>query len=294
VVYTHNPVSSFLVRYACRKIKSTKVIYMAHGFHFVNDDDSIKKPYLIAEKIAGAWTDSLIVMNTTDLEMAKTHDLIEPNRLSYVPGVGIDLSQYDSERFSESDRESYRSQWGVGEDEILFVSVAALHPRKGHINLLKAISNLSQENWRLLLVGEGALLGECRKCCVEFGIADKVHFLGFRKDVDKIIWASDIAVLASVREGLPRFVMEALAMQKKIVGTNIRGTRDLVGDSDGYVCESGDIGDLTRVLELAYADLKSGDQSRMQSHADKTLAELEIGSVTQMQAKIIEDAVSET
>jgi len=294
VVYCHNPVSSFLVRYASRKSATTKVIYMAHGFHFLSGENNKLNPYLLAEKITAPWTDRLVVINKTDQKMATQHQIIDAHNLRYVPGVGIDLQHYSPGKYLNEDVEKFRRQWNVDSDDVLFVSVAALRTLKGQPDVLRALSKLERTNWSLLLVGKGPILEECRDMCVKLGIESKVHFLGFRKDVDKILWASDVAVLASVREGLPRFVMEALAMRKIVVGSNIRGTRDLVGERDGYLYESGNVQELTKALGFAYEDIRSGDCERMKSHADKLLAKMELNSVTHLQAEIIEEVCGET
>jgi len=59
-------------------------------------------------------------------------------------------------------------------------------------------------------------------------LQDKVSFLGFRRDVPELLTASDVFILTSRREGLPRAVMEAMAVGLPIIATDVRGNRDLV------------------------------------------------------------------
>ena len=65
--------------------------------------------------------------------------------------------------------------------------------------------------------------------------------LGFRTDINEIISCSDVGMLMSYREGLPRNIMELMAFGKPVIGTNIRGIRDLIEEGEnGYLVEVGD------------------------------------------------------
>jgi glycosyltransferase involved in cell wall biosynthesis len=63
----------------------------------------------------------------------------------------------------------------------------------------------------------------------ELGLAGRVHFLGVRQDIRELIRASISTILPSEREGLPRSIMESLCLQVPVIGTDIRGIRDLLG-----------------------------------------------------------------
>src|SRR5699024_5165361 len=81
---------------------------------------------------------------------------------------------------------------------------------------------------RLLLAGEGRLIGECQALAKELGITNVVDFLHFRKDIDQLLHISDFVLVASLREGLPVNIMEAMASSLPVVtGTN-RGYKELV------------------------------------------------------------------
>jgi UDP-N-acetylglucosamine 2-epimerase len=83
----------------------------------------------------------------------------------------------------------------------------------------------------------------------------RVHFLGYRRDVPQILRETDIATLVSKHEGLPKYVMEAMAAGKPVVASNVRGNRDLVADGrTGLLVEPGDVPGLAKALETLISD----------------------------------------
>jgi glycosyltransferase involved in cell wall biosynthesis len=80
-----------------------------------------------------------------------------------------------------------------------------------------------------------------KRLAARLGIGDRVHFLGERRDIAALIRASVATVLPSRREGLPRSVMESLSLGVPVIGSDIRGTRDLLADGCGLLVRIGDI-----------------------------------------------------
>ena len=81
--------------------------------------------------------------------------------------------------------------------------------------------------------------------------------LGFRTDINELIVSCDMGILMSYREGLPRNIMELMACKKPVIGTNIRGIRDLVKhDINGYIVEVSDSEDTADKIEKIYRDEK--------------------------------------
>jgi len=101
---------------------------------------------------------------------------------------------------------------------------------------------------QLFLIGDGRLRAplECRVSREEIV---GVHFLGFRSDVPRLLQATDVFVLPSRREGLPRSVMEAMAAEVPVVATDVRGSRDLVEPgATGLLVKLGDVEGLAEAL----------------------------------------------
>ena len=73
----------------------------------------------------------------------------------------------------------------------------------------------------------------------QLGVENQVKFLGYRTDMMEIMAASDIFVMPSFREGVPRALLEAMDLGLPCVGSNTRGIRELIGENGegGYVCD---------------------------------------------------------
>jgi glycosyltransferase involved in cell wall biosynthesis len=83
----------------------------------------------------------------------------------------------------------------------------------------------------------------------KLGLQDRVHFLGFRRDIPALIRASAATVLPSEREGLPRSAMESMSLEVPVIGSQIRGLGDLLGDRCGLLHDVGDVEQLAAHLQ---------------------------------------------
>jgi glycosyltransferase involved in cell wall biosynthesis len=127
-----------------------------------------------------------------------------------------------------------RTEWGIPEDEFVWLAVGRLEEQKDFKTLLQAFSKLF--SGRLLIAGEGPMLGELKTDTNNLGLKERVRFLGLRKDIPHVLSAVDAFVLSSAWEGLPNVVMEALAAAKPVVATDVGGVRELVEENkSGFI-----------------------------------------------------------
>jgi glycosyltransferase involved in cell wall biosynthesis len=236
IVHVHTAVAAFVTRYALRNLKKArkpKLLYTVHGFHFFKGNKFHRNViYLILEKIAAPWTDYMVVINKEDEEAALRHRLIPKERLYYMPGIGVDLKYYNPENVSDEEIKSVRDEMGLTPNDALFLASAEFNPGKRHRDMLNAFARLARPNVHLAFAGAGPLFDEMKQLAVKLGIHKQVHFLGYRKDMTVLMRASLATIMASEREGLPRSIMESLCLEVPVIGTKIRGIRDLLtGDS---------------------------------------------------------------
>lgn len=245
IVHVHTPVAAFVSRYALKKCKYQPrpvVIYTAHGFHFHPGGQFLKNLLFITlEKLAGFWTDYLVVINREDEQAAKRFRLVPPERIHYMPGIGVDLQRYNSDNTSNIEVEKVRQELGIASDISLFVSVAELIERKRPQDILKAFARLNHPKAYLAFVGDGPLMEQMQELAFKLGVQQKVSFLGFRWDIPSLMRASVATILASEQEGLPRCVMESMCLGIPVIGTKIRGTQDLLSQNCGLLVKVGDI-----------------------------------------------------
>ncbi|WP_339394235.1 glycosyltransferase family 4 protein [Nostoc sp. UHCC 0870] len=245
LVHVHTPVAAFVTRYALKDLNQQKrplIIYTAHGFHFYNGGKLLKNAIFLAlEKLAGRWTDYLVVINREDEETAKKHRLISPEYIRYMPGIGVDLQYYNPQAVSDAEVAQLRQELKLASDTPLFLSVAEFIPRKHPQDVLKAFALLARPQACLAFAGDGFLMNQTQQLASQLGVENQVRFLGVRRDIPTLMRAATATILASDREGLPRCVMESMSMETPVIGTDIRGTRDLLKEGCGLLVKVGDI-----------------------------------------------------
>jgi L-malate glycosyltransferase len=135
--------------------------------------------------------------------------------------------------------------------------VARLQPVKGHRYFIEAAGRIAavEPKAHFLLVGDGALRGEIEEQAARAGVNDRVHLLGARNDAALIAAGFDVAVSASLSEGLSNAVMEAMAAGAPVVATAVGGTTELViDDATGFLAPPADADALARRILDALRD----------------------------------------
>ncbi len=142
-------------------------------------------------------------------------------------------------------------------DALLIGNVANLRPVKGHRYLLQAAASVVRQlpNAHFVLVGTGELQAALLEQAAALGISANVHLLGQRPNAAQLAQAFDLAVLASLHEGLPNTVMEAQAAGVPVVATAVGGVLELITDGvTGYLAPAANAAGLAEKLLQALAD----------------------------------------
>jgi glycosyltransferase involved in cell wall biosynthesis len=272
IVHVHTPVAAFATRFALRRLRrrtATKVVYTAHGFHFYRGGRFLRNTaFRTLEAIAGRWTDALVVINREDEQAARDLGVFPPGSIHYMPGIGVDLAQYDPGAIRAEDSARVRRSLGISPEAPLFLAIGEYIPRKRHADALAALAGLRHPGAHLAIAGDGPLLEELRQLAVRLGIRERVHLLGHRGDVPALARAATAVLLLSTQEGLPRSVMEAMSLEVPVIGTDIRGTRDLLAGRCGIVVPVGDIG---ATSEAMYRILADPDEARAMGRRGRSI-----------------------
>jgi len=153
------------------------------------------------------------------------------------------------------------NELGLDAGTTLVGCVARLQEVKGHRFLIEAAAAVLRTRTRartdvhFVLVGDGMLRSEIEAQAATLGIADHVHLLGDRSDVSRLISGFDLVVLASLHEGLPNAVMEAMTAGVPVVATAVGGTKELITDGEtGFLVPPADSAALAERITSALAD----------------------------------------
>jgi glycosyltransferase involved in cell wall biosynthesis len=122
---------------------------------------------------------------------------------------------------------------GTAGGALRVLTACRLHQQKGLDDLLRAVPSVPGAIF--LIAGEGPDRPRLEDIARQLGIADRVRFLGFRKDVPQLLDACDLFVLPSLYEGLPLVLLEAMAHERPIVATKVPGNDEVVADGAGLM-----------------------------------------------------------
>ncbi|BDU91032.1 glycosyltransferase family 4 protein [Clostridium perfringens] len=260
MIHVHTPIASIYGRLLKLKFKNLKTIYTAHGYHFLKGGPKLGWIiYYPIEKMMAKLTDVTITINKEDYEITKTK--LKPKKCYLVNGVGLDLNQYKP--LSKEKQGFKRKELGLEKDDFVVIMIAELNENKNHIQLIKAMELLKDKylNIKAISIGEGHKFEELQQEINNRGLKNNFKLLGFRTDVNELINISDIGILLSYREGLPRNIMELMANGKKVIATNVRGCRDLVcNDNIGALVNVGGVKETAEAIERYYLDDKSREK----------------------------------
>jgi glycosyltransferase involved in cell wall biosynthesis len=293
LVHVHTPVAAFVTRYALRHLRrqgAVRVIYTAHGFHFYRGGPRLRGTVIRGlEKLAGRWTDYLVVINREDEQAARRYGLVPPDRVRYMPGIGVDMQYYGRDAVNESTVAAVRQELGLSPGDRLFLVIAELIPRKRHGDVLHAFARLGRPGTFLALAGNGPLDGSLRRLAATLRIADRVRFLGVRRDVPALVLASSATLLASAQEGLPRSIMESLSLGVPVIGSRIRGVADLLHGDCGLLVQCGDVaglaGAMARILD------HTGEAHAMGRRGRERMADYELRTILKLHEALYDEAL---
>lgn len=244
IVHVHTPIASFLTRYAIRRMpleRRPAIAYTAHGFHFFAGGRwPVNQVFLAAERIAGRWTDRLVVINDEDEAAARKHRITPDRKLVRMPGIGLDTDLYSQAAIAAGAADEARRRLGIPAGVPLFVIVGEFSVNKRQADGIAAFARIRHPDARLVLLGEGPQRPELERLARELRVDDRVLLPGTVEDVRPLVASAVAFMLNSRREGLARSVMEALALETPVIASTARGDRELVGD-DGFIVEIGDV-----------------------------------------------------
>ena len=242
MVHVHTPVGGFLGRLAARRVGVPHIIYTAHGFHFHRHGKWwSNRLYYTLERMAACWTDTLITINRADFAVASRDFGRGRTKVVYLPGVGTDCSTFRP--LSSIERIAARASLGSPAHSLVVTWVGELNRNKRPEDALAAIRYLSEKHLaRLVMLGKGGRDRELHDLVAHLDLEGVVFLAGRVSNVAEYLSASDVLISTSMREGLPRNVMEGMACGLPVVAYDIRGCNDLVVDGEtGFLVPFGDV-----------------------------------------------------
>jgi len=227
IVHSHNPRSDFCARISSRLAGVPIHISTVHNSIYAV---SILKTwaYLFFYSLPLYMPDKLIALSQAGSDELVYRCKVDPQRVVAIP-IGVDTERFDPTKYDSGLRDAL----GIEPNIPLIGIVAQLTAQKGHIYLLEAMRRIVRAfpKTKCLIVGDGPLREKLQGLAEKLGLSGHCIFTGARDDIPEVLSALDVWVLPSVAsEGLPRALLEALAMGKPVVTTRVGGIPELVID----------------------------------------------------------------
>jgi glycosyltransferase involved in cell wall biosynthesis len=196
------------------------------------------------------WADAVIINSAGIRDFAITHEDARLDSIVLIPnGVCIDAS------YDPINHAMLRASLGLVPERRLIGSVGRLTHQKGFDLLIDALARLPEGEVDLLIVGTGELESRLRDQASTLGVARRVHFAGYRRDVPLLLRMLDLYVHPARFEGMPNALLEAMAAGCPIVASAVDGNRELIEDGvHGWLVAPGDASALAAAMQSALGE----------------------------------------
>jgi len=240
LVHTHTSKAGILGRMAAALAGVPLIVHTPHGHVFFGHfSPALSRVFLWVERLFGALTDRIIVLTDAEGNDYTDRKVYDAAKLARVHS-GVDIEKFESSTVGVIEK---KRALGLAPNRVVVGFVGWLLPIKGPLYLLKAMQEVWQdyEDIDLVFIGKGELDVDLRAAALKAGANGRVHFLGWRNDIEEIMPLFDIFVLPSLNEGMGRVLVEAMAAGRPIVASDTGGIPDLVQHNyNGLLVPPGD------------------------------------------------------
>jgi glycosyltransferase involved in cell wall biosynthesis len=247
VVHTHESKAGIISRVAARFAGCPLVIFGLHGVPFNDPTSKLGRWLFLAAEGLTMWAADRIVAVSREA-LGHYHAQNLGRDLPYdVVYSGVELA-----RFVDADlnrlRGETRDEFGIPADATVLLNIGRFSVAKAQRYTIESFARLraTRPDLKLVLVGEGPELENCRSLCRDLGVDGDVIFAGYQADIVKMYALADVNVLTSMIEGLPRVVVEASLCKLPTACFDVPGVKEVIRDGvSGDVVASADVDALT-------------------------------------------------
>ena len=241
----------------------------------------------IADRALAPYTDLAIAVSRSTAEFV-TRARRVPDSITCVVYLGAPLDEFSRTR-TPDEVTAVRSALGLPAGAPVVGTVTRLMPAKGNQYLVEAAGTVLRHvpDVHFCIVGEGELLGDLQRQSRRLGIAERVRFAGYTRDVAGALAAFDVVAFPSLWEGTPLTAFEALAAGRPIVATDADGLVDILHDGrDAVLVPKRDSDALARAVTALLGDERR--RSRLAAAARATAAAYDIDMFVRKMERLYE------
>ncbi len=211
--------------------------------------------YCFFDRITEKYVDRFIVVSDVlKRQMIEGHGVPAEKVVRIYNGIETNL--YDPADGADGSSR-FRAGMGFRPEDRLVGAIGRMVWQKGFEYLIRGIPDVLKAcpQARFLFVGDGPLRESLQALSSRLGSGGSVFFTGFQRDIRHILSALDLCVIPSLREGFPMVTLEAMAMARPIVATNIDGiTEQMTDGREGFLVPPEDPTSLARAVSTVLLD----------------------------------------
>lgn len=259
IVHTHQSKAGIIGRLAAKEASIPGIIHGVHILPFLHVGNAQRLIFLAAERLAARPTQAFIDVSKAMRDICVAHHIGSPDQ-HHIVHSGFDLKRFSHARWPQDPHVLLGTAPGAPKPPVVLM-LAALEPRKRHVEFVEAFARVVERvpNVRLLLAGEGPARPAVEAAIARSPVANSIRLIGYHSEPERLISLADICVLASMREGLPRVVMQYLAGGRPCVASHLPGIEEVVRHGvNGIVTPADDVG----AAAAAVADLLGNEPYR--------------------------------
>jgi glycosyltransferase involved in cell wall biosynthesis len=289
IVHTHSSKAGVLGRLAARAAGIPVAIHSIHGYGFNDYQPApVRWLYILLERLCSRITSCFIAVSQANIDRGLALGLFSKETVRLIRS-GIDIGQCKSPSVARPDM---RRRLQVPQDCPLVIMVACLKPQKAPLDYVRVCSRIAARlpHAHFLLAGDGELRSALEAELKKSALSDRFHLLGWQRDIPSLLHASDVLVLTSRWEGLPRVIPQAMSAGLPVVATRADGSPEAVRQGQtGFVLEPGDIAGIAE--KTVYLLENTSKASRMGQAAQALVSEFDISRMVADQETLYREQV---
>ncbi|MBD9373710.1 glycosyltransferase [Rhizobium sp. ARZ01] len=243
IVHTHQSKAGIIGRLAAKQARVPGIIHGVHILPFLHVGRAQKLMFLAAERLTAKFTRAFIDVSQSMRDICIAHRIGGPDQ-HHVVHSGFDLMRFSHARQPREVSALLGIAPGAPKPPVVLM-LAALEPRKRHVEFIEAFAQVVDRipDVRLLLAGEGPARRDVEAAIARSPVASNIRLIGYHSEPEQLINLADVCVLTSMREGLPRVVMQYLAGGRPCVVSELPGLEEVVWSGvNGVVTPAHDVG----------------------------------------------------
>lgn len=200
-----------------------EIIYTVHGWVFLEPMNIIKKWfYIFLEKLASRWRDKIIVLGEKEKQIALKYKIC--------PETKLEIKPHDYSIFNLCPKDKVREKLSLPQDKKIIGTIANLYPAKGLNYLIEAAARINNPDILFCIIGEGPLRKKLEEKIEQLSLQKKIVLTGEKFYAAQYLYAFDIFVLPSIKEGAPYVILEAMAASLPIVAADVGNVAEMLKD----------------------------------------------------------------